>query len=242
MPVNNMNGKVYKINYETLRDELMGLPAIFADKQLQMMYIDKWIEVLNIADENTCRSFTEPQNQKMIEKENLEAPEKFQTVVNYKSNTLYIHFRVSRMRQILKSSDPSGKMSQEISLDEFTKGKQMNWVATEDTVSIKSEPIIIVPFTIDEAYKMLVVDGNHRITEAIKKGKKTINAYVLDANWIVQGNLFCSEFDKMLYIFQNEMVDIATWIKRDGMSDKDAIKKSYFVSDIRELFFKSQQL
>lgn len=108
----------------------------------------------------------------------------------------------------------------------------MNWAATEDTVSIKSESIIIVPFTIDEAYKMLVVDGNHRITEAIKKGKKTINAYVLDANWIVQGNPFCSEFDKMLYIFQNEMVAIATWIKRDGMLDKDAIKNSYFISDI----------
>ena len=82
---------------------------------------------------------------------------------------------------------------------------------------------------------MLVVDGNHRITDAIKKGKKTIKSYLLDTNYIVQGNLFCSDFDKMLYVFQNEVVAIATWIQRDGMSDEEALKNSYFASGIAKV-------
>jgi len=235
MPVNNMTDKVYKVDYEAFRSELMGLPAIFADRKFHNVYIDKWIEVLKIADENTCSSFLDPRNKKLIEKENIEAPEKFQTILNYKSNQMYIHFRVSRLGQILKSSDPFGKMAQDIEINEFDKGKQMNWTSTEDVVSIKSEPIFIVPYTIDKTYKMLVVDGNHRITDAIKRGKKTIKAYLVDANWLVQGNLFCSEFDKMLYVFQNEMIAIATWVQRDGMSDEEAIKNSYFISGIAKV-------
>lgn len=82
---------------------------------------------------------------------------------------------------------------------------------------------------------MLVVNRNHTITNAIKKGKKTIKSYLLDTNYIVKGNLFCSDFDKILYVFQNEVVAIATWIQRDGMSDEEAIKNSYFVSGIAKV-------
>lgn len=235
MPVNFMMNKVYKIDYKALHSEVMGLPAIFSNEAFRKMYIDKWIEVLKIADENTCNSFSDPRNKELIEKENVEAPEKFQTIVNFISNQMYIHFRVSRIGQILKSSDPFGKRAQDIEIDDFVKEKQINWTSTEDLVSIKSEPIIIVPFTIDKTYKMLVVDGNHRITDTIEKGKKTIKSYLLDTNYIVQSNFFCSEFDKMLYVFQNEVVAIATWIQRDGMSDEEAIKNSYFVSGIAKV-------
>lgn len=235
MPVNFMNGKVYTIDYETLRTELMDISTFLKNKQLQEMYISQWIEVLKKADENTCNSFTAPGNQKLIIKENLEAPERFQTIVKYKSNDLLIHFRVSRMCQILKSSDSSNKMVESIDVREFTEREEMNWTPTKDKVHIKSEPIIIAPFTIDRTYKFLVVDGNHRITDAIKKGKATVDSYVLDANWIVQGNLLCSQFDKMLYIFQNEIVAIATWIKRDGMSEEEAIKEIYFSSGVAKV-------
>lgn len=138
-----MLNKIYKIDYKALHSELMGLPAIFSNEAFRRMYIDNWIEVLKIADENTCNSFVDPGNKEQIEKENVEVPEKFQTIVNFKSNQMYIHFRVSRINQIFKLSDPFGKRAQDIEIDDFAKEKQINWTYTEDLVSIKSEPIII---------------------------------------------------------------------------------------------------
>ena len=116
MPVNFMLNKIYKIDYKALHRELMGMPAIFYNEAFRMMYIDRWIEMLKIADQITCNSFIDPGNKELIEKENEEAPEKFQTIVNFKSNQMYIHFRVSRISQIIKSSDPFGNSARDMEL------------------------------------------------------------------------------------------------------------------------------
>ncbi len=49
MPINMMTGKTYSINYPNMRKELMGM-KIFHDKELQQMYVDKWVEELMEAD------------------------------------------------------------------------------------------------------------------------------------------------------------------------------------------------
>ena len=42
MPINMMTGKPYGINYPNMRKDLMEM-KIFHDKELQQMYIDKWV-------------------------------------------------------------------------------------------------------------------------------------------------------------------------------------------------------
>lgn len=229
MPVNNMTNEVYEVNYEALYKEFMEL-KIYRDKRIHTSYVDKWIEILRKADAISCKDFLNPKNQKLMQKEDFEAPEKFQTTLNYKSNQLFINFRVSRICQALELLDSDEKRVQDIDIKDFIDKKLINWTSVRGITRVKSKPIIIVPFTIDKTYKMLVIDGNHRIENAIKTGQKTIKSYLLDANWLVQSNLFCTQFDKMLYIFQNEVVAMGAYILRDGLSDEDAFKRSYFLS------------
>ena len=101
---------------------------------------------------------------------------------------------------------------------------------------IRDRPIIIAPLTVDKFYQWLVIDGNHRITHAIAEREKSVKAFSLDPNALVEGNLFSTGFDKFLYIFQNEMIALASYIHRDGYSDEEAIKLAYFLSLIHILF------
>ena len=167
MPINMMTGKPYGINYPNMRKELMEM-KIFHDKELQQMYVDKWVAELMEADKNSVASYTDPNNQSMIMMEKMEAPETFQTIVNMQENELLIHFRVSRIIQMLQMSGITEADAIEISIDEFIDKKVINWTSTDSIVD-REDPIIIFPFTIGKTYKELVVDGNHRVTTAIQK-------------------------------------------------------------------------
>ena len=50
----------------------------------------------------------------------------------------------------------------------------------------------------------MVIDGNHRLTKWI--GNVTnIPCYILDMQWIIDNDMFYSDFSKLMYIFQNEL-------------------------------------
>ena len=86
----------------------------------------------------------------------------------------------------------------------------------------------MVPFTIGKTYKQLVVDGNHRITTAIKEKKEIIKAYILEPQMLVDYSLFCSSFDLLYYVFQNEVVYIGSLFHvNTGISELDIINKSF---------------
>lgn len=144
---------------------------------------------------------------------------------------MFIHFRVSRIIQMIEQSGASLDNAINIDIKEFTdKNMRINWIPTTDIVKIKTQPIIIAPLTVDKFYQWLVIDGNHRITHAIAEREKSVKAFSLDPNALVEGNLFSTGFDKFLYIFQNEMIALASYIHRDGYSDEEAIKLAYFCS------------
>lgn len=186
----------------------MGM-KIFHDKELQQMYVDKWVAELMEADKNSVISYTDPNNQSMIMKEKLEAPETFQSIIKMQENERYIHFRVSRIIQMLKNSGITEEDAIDISIDEFIENKIINWTETDCLVD-REDPIIIFPFTIGKIYKELVVDGNHRVTTAIQKKKKTIKAIIIEPNAAVSNHMLSSSFDEQLYVFQNEVVWMGT--------------------------------
>lgn len=206
MPLDMMLNKIYQINYTTLYREINSL-QIFNDSQIQSLYLNKWIEVLKQAENMSINDFNDSSKRKLMLKENMEAPEKFQLPVIYKSNTIYIHFRVSRILELIKISGVTESEAREVPLEDFIKDNSyINWTKTNDKVEIKEEPIIMVPFAIGKYHKILVIDGNHRITDCINSREKYIKSYEIDGDWLVQANLFTTSFDKMMYIFQNEMV------------------------------------
>ncbi len=227
MPINMMTGKPYGINYPNMRKELMEM-KIFHDKELQQMYIDKWVAELMEADKNSVTSYTDPNNQSMIMMEKMEAPETFQTIVNMQENELFIHFRVSRIIQMLQMSGITEADAIEISIDEFIDKKVINWTSTDSIVD-REDPIIIFPFTIGKTYKELVVDGNHRVTTAIQKKKKTVKAIIVDPNAAVLNHMLSSSFDELLYVFQNEVVWMGSHYNENIEDEKMLIMQSFFM-------------
>lgn len=227
MPINMMMGKPYGINYPNMRKELMEM-KIFHDKELQQMYIDKWVAELMKADKNSVTSYTDPNNQSMIMMEKMEAPETFQTIVNMQENELLIHFRVSRIIQMLQMSGITEADAIEISIDEFIDKKVINWTSTDSIVD-REDPIIIFPFTIGKTYKELVVDGNHRVTTAIQKKKKTVKAIIVDPNDAVLNHMLSSSFDELLYVFQNEVVWMGSHYNENIEDEKMLIMQSFFM-------------
>lgn len=230
MPVDFMSDKIYKVDYTAWKRELSQMP-IFDSGEVQKIYLDKWMEILKAQDGFACRDYNNPKMKMLMLKEKMEAPENFQIPVNYETNTMFIHFRVSRIIQMIEQSGASLDNAINIDIKEFTdKNMRINWTPTTDIVKIKTQPIIIAPLTVDKFYQWLVIDGNHRITHAIVEREKSVKAFSLDPNALVEGNLFSTGFDKFLYIFQNEMIALASYIHRDGYSDEEAIKLAYFCS------------
>ena len=230
MPVDFMSDKIYKVDYTAWKRELSQMP-IFDSGAVQKIYLDKWMEILKAQDGFACRDYNNPKMKMLMLKEKMEAPENFQIPVNYETNTMFIHFRVSRIIQMIEQSGASLDNAINIDIKEFTdKNMRINWTPTTDIVKIKTQPIIIAPLTVDKFYQWLVIDGNHRITHAIAEREKSVKAFSLDPNALVEGNLFSTGFDKFLYIFQNEMIALASYIHRDGYSDEEAIKLAYFCS------------
>ena len=230
MPVDFMSDKIYKVDYTAWKRELSQMP-IFDSGEVQKIYLDKWMEILKAQDGFACRDYNNPKMKMLMLKEKMEAPENFQIPVNYETNTMFIHFRVSRIIQMIEQSGASLDNAINIDIKEFTdKNMRINWTPTTEIVKIKTQPIIIAPLTVDKFYQWLVIDGNHRITHAIAEREKSVKAFSLDPNALVEGNLFSTGFDKFLYIFQNEMIALASYIHRDGYSDEEAIKLAYFCS------------
>lgn len=226
MPINMMTGEKYNIDYEKMRIELMEM-SIFHNKQIQKLYVDKWITELMEADKTSTNMYFDPANKVNIVQEKLEAPETFHTLVKYKNNNMYIHFRVSRINQLIKMQGLTESDAQEIGIEEFE--QRINWTETDKLVE-RGDPIIIVPFTIGRYLKELVVDGNHRVTTAIKNKKKSIKAFPVSAQWLVDNNLFSTSFDKLLYIFQNEVVWIGSFYNQMVADERILIAHSYFSS------------
>ena len=227
MPINMMTGKPYGINYPNMRKELLAMTSSH-DKELQQMYVDKWVAELMEADKNSVASYTDPNNQSMIMMEKMEAPETFQTIVNMQENELLIHFRVSRIIQMLQMSGITEADAIEISIDEFIDKKVINWTSTDSIVD-REDPIIIFPFTIGKTYKELVVDGNHRVTTAIQKKKKMIKAIIVDPDAAVLNHMLSSSFDELLYVFQNEVVWMGSHYNENIEDEKMLIMQSFFM-------------
>lgn len=228
MPVNYLTHEIYSVNYEKLFNELMENP--FLDNvKLQSDYLKFWIEQLKQQDQVEVKQFKDKNFTQLMLKENLEAPEKYMLELVYKSGTINIFFRVSRILQLTKSISDSKDMIQYLPMSDFVKENSfIKWDKTDCLNKIKSEPILLVPLTMDRYIKLVTIDGNHRLTVWTNNKKKDIPCLILDGQWIIDNNMICSGFSKLMYIFQNEIVALGTYTKRDHINSVLLMNKTFF--------------
>ena len=225
MPVNYMTNEVYHIDYEGLYEELME-KSFLSDARVQCEYVKLWISELRKRDVLEVEQFNDREFRKLILQEKLEAPEMYSIEMNYKAGTIYIFFRVSRLIQAIGTI--STDMIQYIGVQDFVmKNSYIKWDRTELLNEIKRTPILLAPMTIDEYVKLVVIDGNHRLTSWIDN-KEKIPCCILDGQAIIDSNMLCSGFSKLMYIFQNEVVALATYTMRDKIDAMLLMNKIYF--------------
>lgn len=230
MPIDFERKCEYRVDYAEMYKEV-NRQSFLDDKEMQKKYLEVWFKVLKDADKKITEQFRRPDIKAMFMKEMVEAPEIFQLPIFYSNATLYIHFRVTRYLQGLKKCNINRDKAQKIEISYFTKeNSNIDWTKTSDRVDIKDEPILMVPFYAGKYHKFLVIDGNHRITDAVKKGKKEVEAYCIGEDFLVDNNFFSSEYDKLLYIFQNEIVTMGTYTIRDHISARNLMEQSYLVT------------
>lgn len=234
MPIeinNSYDFKEYKIDYSNWREELSRL-KIFNDKKIQEKYLDTWMEVLRKSDNASVEFFSKPKNKLLAIKERNEAPEIYQQTIVYNSNTVYVHFRVSRILQVIEGNGGNEKHIQKIDLKKFIEKKSIDWTETDIYSDVKDTPILLVPFNIGQYIQSVVIDGNHRITAAIMNKKREIEGIYLNPQSIVENNLFCSDFDKLMYVFHNELIWVGSncILEKNNHDDIEILKNTYFMS------------
>lgn len=123
---------------------------------------------------------------------------------------------------------PEKYMLELVKSDFFSASSYIRWDKTDCLNHVKSEPILLVPLTIDKQIKLVTIDGNHRLTAWENDIKKDIPCFILDGQWIIDNNMICSGFSKLMYIFQNEIVALGTYMKRDRINSISLINKIFF--------------
>lgn len=118
------------------------------------------------------------------------------------SNTAFrLHFNISKAQSI-----SINKNTQPLSIVNFTTSPDSNTGIIKyshyDVPSRTDAPIIFIPFFIGNL-KYLVIDGNHRVSEAVKHRRSHINGIQLDDNSAL--SLMPTEFEQMLYKFLCEI-------------------------------------
>lgn len=228
MPVNYLTHEIYSINYEKLFNELME-NLILDNVKLQSDYLKCWIEQLKQQDQIEVKQIKDKNFTQLMLKEDLEEPEKYMLELVYKSGRINIFFRVSRILQLIKLMPANKDMIQYLSKSDFLKASSyIKWNKTDCLNHVKSDPILLVPLTIDKYIKFVTIDGNHRLTAWENDIKKDIPCFILDGQWIIDNNMICSGFSKLMYIFQNEIVALGTYTKRDHINSISLINKIFF--------------
>jgi len=228
MPFNFPELTTYSIDYSKLFQHFSNLP-ILNNSQLQKAFIENWLKELKIHDKALVDALNSPEKIKNYAEKSLayNELEVFQQSLTMGDVEIFIHFRVSALLQIINMHGPVE--STKITLTEFTNEKtQYVWnpVETDPTYPTNNEPVLIVPL-LNGQYNFLVIDGNHRVSSAVKAEFKYIETLTLAESSVIDLEIFSSSFDKLFYTFFNEMGHLANKRNYENLTDNELLRFSY---------------
>lgn len=227
MPFDFLSHNLYTINYEEfLTKSIEIFPA--KDKNLKYQYFKKWINLLKTLDDQ-CQNYVLTNELKVMQ--NILNLQIFQFKIPIYDNTSNIaefHFNIdnviAKLKFVLSQKDLKGIS---VSIDKFVENdSQIKWDEASSTVlRSNSLPLLIVPFLFGQ-FDYLVIDGNHRLTNAIKIQEKQINAIFISSVVLQDQQIFMSRFDQLFYLFNYEIVHFANEIYYDNLPFEHLLKKS----------------
>lgn len=200
---------------------------IFENKQLQVHYLTSWMNQLKNHDKVLLSELdTSDKINKCIEMM-MREPEQFQFPIQYGTEKVLINVRVSPILKIL-CEELNLHLVQKIPIEYFGNHQKFQWSKVKINVNwpLNSAPIVSIPFY-NGRNSYLVIDGNHRIAHHIEKELPTINAMLISECSAIEQNIFTSSFDKMMYIFHNELFHLQNEKKKGKLTDEILVKRSF---------------
>lgn len=226
MPIDFYNQTLYTVDLNQLMDTLQSFP-IFDNKTLQRNFLNRWKSKIKKAEQNDLKEFKKAPTENA---QNLKLNEMFQYEFHIgklqNKVDIQINFNVEEITKYIKDSAQESFI---IPLEYFAKDKRyVTWTPQPtNNISLKKEPIILTHLYNSVAFAYLVIDGNHRLSNAFNKKEKTIEAIILSPNIGISKKFFCSDFDRLMFIFQNEIYYMFHCKKQYYMRDKEILDRSF---------------
>ncbi|XZH53327.1 hypothetical protein ACSW8Q_17565 (plasmid) [Clostridium perfringens] len=203
MPFDFVANKKYKINYDSLFEEFNS-QKILNNKVIQEKFLMLWFKYLREADELLLKSIEEKENKIKLKKLRISDVEIFKQTIHYKNNIISMHFNVSKI-----NSNISNEFKNSFQIFDGKKflenDRNVHWtdVVLDKNYKPSNEPVLVVEFPCFNR-RYLVIDGNHRISYAIKNNK-TVKVLGLSVINLIDNEYFLSSFDMLYYIMINEL-------------------------------------
>ena len=227
MPFDFTNLKTYHINYQNLCDHFKKF-SIMDDAKLNEQYLTRWITTLQ-AHDHLLVSYLDTK-EKILAYQQSQEEDRFFFVqyMTYGGISVLIQFEINKIhKEIDFFRNTNGVI--EIPIEYFFNKKfGIHWNKRDAVFSKKfnPNPIYIVPFFTGKSC-WLVIDGNHRITQAIEEKHETISSIILDGKFLSQKKIFPSCFDFLFYTFQNEFSNFDYYKKVKFFTDEMLYDNSF---------------
>lgn len=217
----------YTLDYNQLFQEIRenSHNTLFSQNKTTDLYIRTFLNLMQQADIKMGQAFLDTAIEKELRSYYFEN-QVFQQPIHFSKQDIFLHFRVSEILTLLneEETDISVNIPTTHFLGEYAK---YHWSTPDNQFcsTSNSVPVIAVPYL--WGYQdWLVIDGNHRIQKALKTAT-TIPVAHVDANALIDLELFASDFEKFFYIFHCDSCILAN-LKRDySLSDEELLERSY---------------
>ncbi|MBF0779369.1 hypothetical protein [Streptococcus cuniculi] len=207
---------IYSIDYKHLIRKLSEID-IFQDKGIQKYYLEQWMAVLKHAEKNDLKDCYPYYSLHGINNQY------FTYQLFLGGQECFLHFNISR---IINSPKLTNIPSENISIEEFSNPhSDILWKKPMDGKKSLSfgKPILIIPLSIG-TYNHIVIDGNHRIQEALDQSDDTISFKYINTLTLLEFDTFFTSFDQLFYTFLCELTLMAL---EENSDDISLLKKSY---------------
>lgn len=230
MPFDFKNFKSYTINYDKLFNEV-NKNNIFNDKNIQIQYLNRWIDVLKEHDKIIVNQLNTANDILKYTILTRDEPEIFQLPIHWSNNTILLHFRISIANSVIENYLSQSEL---FPLEEFTsEDSSIYWTPVDGNVerySKANKPILIIPY-LNGRYGHLVIDGNHRLTYKKNNNCNNIPALIISEKSVIEHSLFSSSFDSMYYIFNNELNHFGSETASGNFNAMHLIQKSFLMGN-----------
>ena len=187
-------------------------------------WIDGWIKVFKNAERDTT-------NQINTLKENgVPAVEVFTQNVHFGRVTFKFNFIIEGAKGYVKDSKIKPK---KIKANEFS--KQIKWSKEVSTTTHEiNSPIYLTTLPMDK-YMYVVIDGNHRLTELLKKGVTEVSCIDIHPMEIINHDILLFTIDKAIYAFMVEAKVFEQHLKLHNHSHELLFKSSNINNAFKKL-------